>query len=290
MIYSEVDEVAIEGNLRDLSLPSLVQVICLERHKAALFLERNDEQGVIYFDDGEITHASAGTLAGEEAFFQLVSWNYGDFQVRECTTIPRRTVSAPLGHLLMEGMRRIDEMGVQEKSQIRFQNLLSSTEIEEDSVLESGLISLLSKLEHSRACVSGGMRKSEPLQNVQILIEMVNQVIDYSEDQLQMKNDEWPLKSTIAQVKETLPAVRMLNVQRNRISDQIPMLIKIIDGNQDDWVEVYRQVCTVLVTVHQEHFVLLTEKFHSTLVADQWKETFKAYLDDLSDVLNITKL
>ena len=51
-----------------MSLVNLVQLICLEKQSAALILMKEDEEdGVIFFNQGEIIDAAAGPIHGEEA-------------------------------------------------------------------------------------------------------------------------------------------------------------------------------------------------------------------------------
>ena len=99
----------IEGNLKELSLPTIIQLNCTERNTAEVSLKYQGEEGVICFAEGAIIHAVVGDLVGEEAVYELLAWPEGSFTV-ETGAVPReRTVRADWNRLLMEGMRRIDE-------------------------------------------------------------------------------------------------------------------------------------------------------------------------------------
>ena len=100
---------AVEGDLKDISLTGLVQVVCLERRTGELVIARRGEEGVIFFEKGEIVHAKSGTLIGEEALFHMLSWHDGSFRINDKVTVMAKTISINWNHLLMEGMRRIDE-------------------------------------------------------------------------------------------------------------------------------------------------------------------------------------
>src|SRR5262252_1449677 len=99
---------AIEGNLRDISLPNLVQILCLEQRQVRLMINRQSERGAIYFDSGTIVHATAGSLEGEDAVYQLLAWPEGLFSIRNDLMAPRRSISARWDQLMMEGARRLD--------------------------------------------------------------------------------------------------------------------------------------------------------------------------------------
>ena len=73
---------AIKGDLKDMSLPGLIQMICTEQRKAALLIRHNRvDEGALFFEGGEIVHARTGSLAGEEAVYHLLQWSEGTFQL-----------------------------------------------------------------------------------------------------------------------------------------------------------------------------------------------------------------
>ena len=63
----------------------------------------------IYFKEGEMAHAVSDNHTGEEAVFELLSWEAGSFQVKMGAEPPTRTINKGWSGLLLEGMRRIDE-------------------------------------------------------------------------------------------------------------------------------------------------------------------------------------
>jgi DNA-binding response OmpR family regulator/predicted regulator of Ras-like GTPase activity (Roadblock/LC7/MglB family) len=99
----------VRGNLRTLSLPSIVQINCEERHKAHLQLKRRGQEGSIYFAEGDVVHAELGSRVGEEAVYELLNWEEGSFELEEGVPTPERTINVGWSGLLLEGMRRIDE-------------------------------------------------------------------------------------------------------------------------------------------------------------------------------------
>ena len=104
-------EKAVRGNLRDLALTGIISVNCSEHNQAELILRREGHVGAIYFDQGTIVHASLDDEEGEAAIYELLSWEDGSFSLRQGTPPPRRTVHSDWTGLLLEGMRRMDEVG-----------------------------------------------------------------------------------------------------------------------------------------------------------------------------------
>ena len=100
---------ALEGNLRMMSLASIVQINCEERNKAQLLLNYQGQSGTIFFRDGEMIHAEANGKTGEEAVYQLLEWEDGSFQLKMGAEPSLQTIETPWSGVILEGMRRIDE-------------------------------------------------------------------------------------------------------------------------------------------------------------------------------------
>ena len=99
----------VRGNLRTLSLPNIVQINCTEREQGCLRLKHRGQEGIIFFAGGDVMHAALGSLVGEEAVYELLTWEGGDFELEMGVLPPERTVTTGWSGLLMEGIRRIDE-------------------------------------------------------------------------------------------------------------------------------------------------------------------------------------
>ncbi len=97
------------GTLRDLSLPNLVQVQCSEQTQARVILTRGTHQGMLVFANGELIYASVDNLRGENAVYELLTWEEGDFRVDDQVPSVERNIATPWSALLIEGLRRADE-------------------------------------------------------------------------------------------------------------------------------------------------------------------------------------
>jgi CheY-like chemotaxis protein/predicted regulator of Ras-like GTPase activity (Roadblock/LC7/MglB family) len=100
---------ALEGNLKMMSLASIVQINCEERNQAQLILNYQGQIGSIYFKDGEMIHAETDRATGEEAIYELLEWEDGSFQLKMGAEPSLRTIDKPWSGVILEGMRRIDE-------------------------------------------------------------------------------------------------------------------------------------------------------------------------------------
>jgi hypothetical protein len=103
----------IQGDLTDTPLPETVQFIQSLRKTGQLALERGEppQAAAIAFVDGRAVHAHCPPLEGEACFYHLLSWRNGRYLFVPGHPSPERTIDADTGGLLLEGLRRLDEMG-----------------------------------------------------------------------------------------------------------------------------------------------------------------------------------
>jgi response regulator of citrate/malate metabolism len=69
------------GTVDAIDLPSILQVLHIEKKTAAVQVHSGQDKGLINFDDGEIVHAEFGPLAGETAVRTMIGQNKGRFSV-----------------------------------------------------------------------------------------------------------------------------------------------------------------------------------------------------------------
>jgi hypothetical protein len=100
---------ALQGSLSDMQISDLIQLTCQSGATSQLVAEREDETITLYFDDGEVVHATSNTDTGEEAVYDLLTWESGTFKVNQEVPPPTKTIDVPWSALIMEGMRRWDE-------------------------------------------------------------------------------------------------------------------------------------------------------------------------------------
>ena len=110
---------ALEGSLSDLSMVNLIQIFTVTRKTGVLRLTDSRLEGALFVQDGHIVNAlvqerltSQTMMAGEEAFYATMRWPDARFQFsqREPNALPYpQTITATNDHLIMEGLRRMDE-------------------------------------------------------------------------------------------------------------------------------------------------------------------------------------
>src|SRR6185295_10818768 len=93
-----------------MSFADVLQLLQVGRKTGTIELEMSGRKGEIGIESGEVRQARAGTITGEEAFYQLAGWRNASFAF---VTSPLRgtpNITSPTMPLLMEAMRRVDEM------------------------------------------------------------------------------------------------------------------------------------------------------------------------------------
>src|SRR5262249_1313692 len=104
------DGVRFAGRVADMPVVDVIQTIEVSRKSGVIqFVGDRGRQAAIYFRDGRVIDAEAGTLQGEDAVYRLRTWNHGDIEVVFRTVRRREGIAASSQGLLMEGMRRLDE-------------------------------------------------------------------------------------------------------------------------------------------------------------------------------------
>jgi CheY-like chemotaxis protein len=106
----------IQGRLEEMGITDLVQSLEMGQKSGRLTVRRGGEQCEMYFVAGQCKHAQRGKTEGEEAFFPVVNWTEGEFEIDFTGTTDRETITRQTTGLLMEAMRLLDEANSQVQS------------------------------------------------------------------------------------------------------------------------------------------------------------------------------
>ncbi len=92
-----------------LQLTDLLQMFCLSRGDLAVRVASVEGSGTIYVRGGQIYHAHTEAVEGEPAFFEILRWQDGHFEMLPYQDAGKDTIDKPWEHLLLEAMRQRDE-------------------------------------------------------------------------------------------------------------------------------------------------------------------------------------
>lgn len=279
----EEKTVAVQGNLKDMNLLNIVQNICLDQRKTLLVLRHQIEEGSIFFEGGQIVHATLGVLEGEEAVYHLLNWADGTFHVSNFTIIPHRTIATSWEHLLMEGMRRLDEQEATNVVPVQDEEAITPIQIQQDETLESDLFTLLTRIEQMLARLGDEKNQKRPALALQILTDIVNEVVTVSEIWLDAEKYADSLDRALAKTGNIYPAAQLLQVRQNKLSGEVTLkLYNSWPGDKQGRRQMFEQIYLSMLDVLETFFSLLTACFHSPSTAGQNWELCNIFLADLT--------
>ena len=128
---------ALVGNLKDLKLPSLIQLNCMERNTAKLTIEHGSKYGFIYFENGQVVHAEYDPDVGEDAVTKLMTLYSGSFKVESGIRPPVKSITKHWNNLLLDSLHRVDdsEDNPDRKYDHLFERLLTVRGVQNVSIL-----------------------------------------------------------------------------------------------------------------------------------------------------------
>lgn len=98
------------GRLDLISPSELIQAMAVNNQTGMLVVQSGDRNLTIYLHDGQVHEVQLGDTAGEEAFFEFLTWAKGSFRFEPIRKeAPQKQVAGDTVGLLLEGMRRVDE-------------------------------------------------------------------------------------------------------------------------------------------------------------------------------------
>jgi DNA-binding response OmpR family regulator len=107
---SAADSEKFQGTLSDLHLADIIQLKCMSGSSAVLqFIGPKGEKARVYFEAGQIRHATAPGKEGVAAFNEIVNWKGGQISEVSGAAPGPRTIDEDWQMLLMEAVRKMDE-------------------------------------------------------------------------------------------------------------------------------------------------------------------------------------
>jgi len=99
----------LRGSLLQMNVIDLVQSLEMGRKSCSLTLTLKDDKCELYFKEGQVSHATYGSLIGDPAVFKVLRWTDGNFEVNFEGKSTQQTTNLNTQGLLMEGLRQLDE-------------------------------------------------------------------------------------------------------------------------------------------------------------------------------------
>jgi DNA-binding response OmpR family regulator len=107
------EDTALEGSLSHLDLAGVIQMLSHSRQTGALHINAAVADGIIFFDNGEVSHAEAGEVVGEDAVVRIIKscegLEKGVYKFVPGAVAATRTVLRSITELMLESLRALDE-------------------------------------------------------------------------------------------------------------------------------------------------------------------------------------
>jgi CheY-like chemotaxis protein len=99
----------VRGNLSQMNVIDLMQSLEMGRKSCQLSLSNEGDKCEVFFLEGQVKHATYGSLVGDQAVFKVLRWTGGNFQLNFEGKTDKETTQLNTQGLLMEGLRLLDE-------------------------------------------------------------------------------------------------------------------------------------------------------------------------------------
>src|ERR1700752_2426517 len=99
----------VRGNLSQMNVIDLMQSLEMGRKSCQLTMTKDGEKCEVFFAEGQVKHATYGSLLGDEAVFKVLRWTGGNFELNFEGKTDQETTKLNTQGLLMEGLRLLDE-------------------------------------------------------------------------------------------------------------------------------------------------------------------------------------
>jgi CheY-like chemotaxis protein len=99
----------VRGSLAQMNVIDLMQSLEMGRKSCKISLSNEGDKCEVFFAEGQVKHATYGSLVGDEAVFKVLRWTGGSFQLDFEGKTDKETTQLNTQGLLMEGLRLLDE-------------------------------------------------------------------------------------------------------------------------------------------------------------------------------------
>ncbi len=263
----------VEGDLADLTLPSLLEALAHEGSTAVLRVQRGTDQGALYFCEGALVHASSGQVVGDDAVLALLGWSDGRFRlVRDADRQPR-TVTHPVKAFLVAVERGSNGNGQAASDS-------GTGDGTADERLLTELLTLLTRLEQDRVRLAEGPVDRGGVAALLVVTAVVNSLIAFVTGRC---SDQSVLPSRVLpRLADAQPYTQLLGEDNERISIATAAgVLKTWESTTEDRTRLFQDLCRALLDVLTMYCNTVGTFFHESREREEWRATFAVFVDGL---------
>jgi hypothetical protein len=264
----------VEGDLIDLTLPSLLQAMTREKASAVLRLQRgtdDGDQGSVYFCEGALVHALVGESVGDEAMYQLLGWSEGRFRlVRDADKQPR-TITAGLANFITAAESNRPTGGL---------SAAPGTEESGDEKLLHELLTGLSRLEQDKVRLEERQIEPGAVPALLLIATVVNSMVAVVTARC-TDSDVLPSR-VLPRLAEAQPYTQLLGEDQERISVATAVgVLKTWNSTKEDRLQLFKDLCRALLDVLAFYGNTAGTFFREPREREEWRATFGVFVEGL---------
>ena len=266
----------VEGDLIDLTLPSLLQAMTREKASAVLRLQRGTDngadQGSVFFCEGALVHALAGEAVGDEAMYQLLGWSEGRFRlVRDADKQPR-TITTGLANFISA----VDAVRANGTSL----SAAPGREESGDEKLLHDLLTGLSRLEQDKVRLEEHELEPGAIPALMLVATIVNSMVAVVAARC-TDSDVLPSR-VLPRLAEAQPYTQLLGEDQERISVATAVgVLKTWNSSKDDRQQLFQDLCRALLDVLTFYGNTAGTFFKEPREREEWRATFGVFVEGL---------
>jgi uncharacterized protein DUF4388 len=260
----------VEGDLVDLTLPTLLQALTKEHSTAMLRLQHGTDQGALYFCEGALVHAASGEVIGDEAVLELLGWADGRFRIVRDADQQPRTITHRVTEFLSHDS---DQSSNGSRSN-------GHGETDPDAQLLTELLTLLTRLEQDRVRLAEGHVDGGGVPALLVITTIVNSLVAFVTARC---SDPDILPSRLLpRLADTQPYTQLLGEDNERISIATAAgVLKTWNTNGEERQQLFQDLCRALLDVLTLYCNTVNTFFHSSREREEWRATFDVFVDGL---------
>jgi len=267
----------VEGDLMDLTLPTLLQALSQENATAQLRLQHGTVHGELYLREGALIHATGVESVGDDALLELLAWTAGRFRIVRDTEDRPRTITPRLTALVTgeaAAARPVPVPGAAEGAAASDQRLLQAA------------LAMLTRLDVDSTKVQETLDDTSGISTLHVLAGITNSLVGFVAAHT---SDLDTLPSRVLhRLGSTNPHAEVITEVDERLSiDTVAEVLRTWDGDADRQRQFYAGTCEALLVLLDVYGRTVGTFFRGAQERQEWRATFELFVGGLTRSLGI---
>lgn len=274
----------VKGSFHDARLASLIQVVFDQELTAILWMCRQLEEGITYFQNGIMTHAEISGTKGQEALYKMSHWDDGTFRLIEQPFLPTHEENGPIEY---QTERSMHVNGTHSLLSVLTKKDYAETQdaADKDQMWDEELMLLMSQLENLKGdanqwkrCFTSRFRipHADHLA-LDRMVALVNTTAQLGDNSFDRYRNYLPKAAVMA--SDLYPVVADYRLQDNRLRALQPLYAQVPMAQRNNQAHyMFKSTIDIL----ESYFFQLLAQFHARSRINQWRTVFQLFIEELN--------